>query len=790
MDMTLSTDSLMGQLAAMGSRVCAPPSRDETRSIIERAMSHEIDGQLRLGSEQVNDLISEHHRGCKDQGRSITRMDCRRRVSRVLEALNQLPQCISVLPIEPQPIPRPTAMPTRGELLADIAEAEQRLPHLSTWCRQSPHQDAWLVALATRLAASTGMGEGVIVSTLAMLRHSMVGEDRWLYLPSQPIEGGSIGRYLLQLPEPAWEALDNLRRLAPLQHEDALVLFAERDQERSLQQRIKKIKQRLQAAAKLFLKADQAERLEEPRLLGWHALARASRHLPVLHGNMPLWSTLLLRYPLPTSTHHSLLIRPGHYPDTLLASGQTPYTNNRRTCIEPEALTIAPGVWNQDLQHLPIDWPRRLKNITNRFINTIRNEVAQPYTKAANRRALEAIVARYHDELTQLTCSTTSYVHLLLDWAYDLLCRQPKGNLVTVQTYLSKLTNMYMLEDPAVLELQDWDDDTAEHLQNLLADADTIRASTLSQTVNLMRRFMAFCPEMGLLDGIQLPRVDIDVPLSTLRTDIIAPRQADALWKRLTHAGVDGSLAQMYGLAIALGCYGGMRISEIASLTLQDVQIEPCVTFSDLAPDARTRAMSGASDRLACWVHVHGGKSGSARRRIALHVLSPDSVVPQMQRWIRERQRQCQGMPLANIALFGPRGNPHAFQKQALSRATVELLRQEMSSRIDFHSLRHAAASWLLLRLYAAQSEDFRRTLRFQYDEIFSQERVQEALVHFCAEEGSGTLQRGHLFEVVAKWMGHRHSGTTLQHYVHTLSVIHAHSLESTAPAKAKKAKR
>lgn len=243
-----------------------------------------------------------------------------------------------------------------------------------------------------------------------------------------------------------------------------------------------------------------------------------------------------------------------------------------------------------------------------------------------------------------------------------------------------------------------------------------------------MRRFLAFCPELGLLEGIRLPHVDVEVPLSTLRTDIISPSEAASLWKRLTYAGVDGSTRQMYALVIALGCYGGLRISEIASLTLKDVQLEPLMSFA--TPFNGDRSVThdesegeGGEEKaapLACWILVLDGKSEAARRRIPLHVLSPRRVIPMLQRWVEERKRQCPGRPLDQIALFGPRGNPDAYQKEVLSRETITLLREEMGEHVDFHSLRHAAASWLILRLHAAQSADFLQSLCYQYDEIFT----------------------------------------------------------------------
>ncbi|WP_304525762.1 tyrosine-type recombinase/integrase [Halomonas sp. I5-271120] len=801
MAITLTPHTMMAQLKAMQSPLYAKASRDETWAIMERALRYQANGELRLGSEQATALIREHQAWRKAQERPISRRESHRRVCNVLATLNTLPGCCNVLPIQPQPVHRATAMPTRGDLLQDINEAEQVLRQLRPWCvkHQHRHPDAWLVGLALSLTASAGMGERVIVSTLAMLRPSMVGDDQWLSIPSQPIEAEQIGRYPLRLTQRASEALNELRRGAPTDLNDGLLLFTEHDQTKTLKQREKKIRQRLDKVTQVFLAAcrDEADEDTPRRLKHWHSLARATRYLPVFNGIAPLWSSLLLRYPLPISTRHALLEIPGVVQKTWRPSPSA-QTNHQPSTSEPELLTTPAGVWAPDWQQLPPDWPRRLKNITHQFINTIRRDVATPYSKAASQRAVEDIKQHYHDELTQLTGSTTSYVHLLLDWAYDLLCRQPKGNLNTLQTYLSKLTQMRLLEHPAVLELQDWDDDTVEDLQAILTDEAGIRDSTLSQTLGLMRRFLAFCPELGLLEGIRLPHVDVEVPLSTLRTDIISPSEAASLWKRLTYAGVDGSTRQMYALVIALGCYGGLRISEIASLTLKDVQLEPLMSFA--TPFNGDRSVThdesegeGGEEKaapLACWILVLDGKSEAARRRIPLHVLSPRRVIPMLQRWVEERKRQCPGRPLDQIALFGPRGNPDAYQKEVLSRETITLLREEMGEHVDFHSLRHAAASWLILRLHAAQSADFLQSLCYQYDEIFTPPRVQEALTHFCAEEGQDTLRRGTLFEVVAKWIGHRHAGTTLQYYVHTLSVIHSDILKEATPANGKAAKR
>ncbi len=774
MGMSLSAPLLMGQLIAIKATVCGVNRREETERILDMIMPFQADDRIALDSDQVEQLIQTYRSARQAAGQTYRREECRRRVTQVLEALNSLPHCYNVLPTSPQVLHRPTAMPQRGELLQDIKEAQSLRPHILQWCRQRQHPDGWLLILALSLAARLGMGERVIVSTLAMLRQAMVAEDSWLSIPSQPIELPQVGWYSLRVPHDVWQALRAIRTRAKASSPDTLLLFSERDAETTLVKREAKLRKRLHKAFQVYYKSSQCDdKLMSPSHCGtWYSLARAARYLPVFTNVPPLWATLLARYPLPTGTTRSLLgsSRWRSEPDIL----NTTLAKSSVSVQAPETLTQEPGSWERETDSLPEDWPRQLKNTVNQFLNTIQSEVGTPYTTSANRQAVESIVQQYQHTLTALTGTQTSYVHLLLDWCYDLLCCQTGGKWITVRTYLSKLSHISLLELPAILDMQEWDDDTIEEVQGTLHSQESLESTTRSQTLNLMQRFFTFCAELGLLEGLHLPQIDIDVPMSTLRTEIITPREAELLWNLLTHNNVTGSTHHMYALLLALGCYGGLRISEIANLTLKDVQIEPWVAFSDNLMDTKDPDSGHDGLTLACWIIVQGGKSPAARRRIPLHVLACREVIPSMQEWVQERRRQCPKKPLDNIALFGPRNHPEAYRKEALSRAIQPLLKDYLGKRVDFHSLRHAAASWLLLRLHAAQHPDFAESLTFRFDELFQLDRCLEALEHFCSTEGEGILQRGNLYEVVAKWIGHQHSGTTLQHYAHTLSIIHS----------------
>ncbi|AXY43943.1 hypothetical protein [Halomonas sp. JS92-SW72] len=774
MAVTLSTPLLMGQLVSLGATVCRAPRRDETERLLDMIMPYQANGCLALKSGDVDALVSAYRDTRKAAGQSYRLADCRRRVTDVLEALNGLPHCHNVLPTTPQPLHRPTAMPQRGEQLQDIEEAKALRSGIVTWCRESEHPDGWLLTLALSLGARLGMGERVIVSTLAMLRHDMVAQDTWLSIPTQPIELPQVGRYALRVPHDVWQALRAIRRRARSQAPDTLLLFSEQEALKPLAKREAALRQRLNKAFEAYQKAARRDvALLTPRhCQTWYALARAARYLPVFAKVPPLWATLLTRYPLPTSTTRTLLgtSRRQDEPDTLNA------TRVKMPVVvqAPEALTREAGSWERQEASLPEDWSRQLKNIINQCLNAVLSEVGTPYSKASHRREVERIIVRYQRHVTRLTSTDTSYVHLLLDWAYDLLCCQKSVKWKTVRTYLSRLSHMSILDNPDILDLQEWDDDTIEDIQLTLLHENRLEASTRADTLMLLRRFFAFCTELGLLEGLHLPQANIDVPMSTLRTEIISPRDAELLWKQLTYAGVTGSTQQMYALIMALGCYGGLRISEVASLTLQDIQIEPWVTFSDDFMSEATPDIAPMEGTTACWIIVKGGKTPAARRRIPLHVLACRDVIPILNDWIQERRRQCPKVPLDNIALFGPRGQPDAYRKEAIGQAILPILKDGLGKRIDFHSLRHAAVSWVLLRLHAAQHHDFADRLAYRFDELFQLERCQEILDHFCSAEGKETLQRGNLYEVVAKWIGHRHSGTTLLHYAHTLSIIHS----------------
>ena len=154
--------------------------------------------------------------------------------------------------------------------------------------------------------------------------------------------------------------------------------------------------------------------------------------------------------------------------------------------------------------------------------------------------------------------------------------------------------------------------------------------------------------------------------------------------------------------------------------------------------------------------------------------MAPPSVVTCIHDWVEERLSECSRWPLTEVALFGPRHAPQAYTRASLIKPVIEWMRYLLGDDIDFHGLRHAAVSWTLLRLHAAQNPSFRDTLQHKHDWMFQPQTLQMTLSYFCGAEGHDTLARGTLLLQVAKWIGHREPGTLLENYAHTLGLIHS----------------
>lgn len=284
---------------------------------------------------------------------------------------------------------------------------------------------------------------------------------------------------------------------------------------------------------------------------------------------------------------------------------------------------------------------------------------------------------------------------------------------------------------------------------------------------------------MGILDdSITSQTPSIPDTVSTLRTPIPNPALMDQAWCHLLgDTDHPSQTHQQMAIALALGYYAGLRASEVCQLTLADIRIEAssAADWESLYQHYGHRYSEDDPFPFGtqCWVYIRRGKTSSARRRVPLHVLAPPAVVAQMQQWWSIRRTVASSEPYHRIALFGPLFSPKGYTRQGLIDPLIAWLRTQWGNAVDFHTLRHAAVSWLQLRLHAAQYPDFCNRLAHRHHWMFSQASLQPLYRYLCGPEGADAELRGSQVAQIAKIIGHRHTGTLTHTYSHTLPLIH-----------------
>ncbi|WP_280564182.1 hypothetical protein [Chromohalobacter sp. 48-RD10] len=758
--LTSSANALLGEWEAEGHPLLNKRRAQDTRWIVGAAFQFADDTELKLDRHAIEALETQFYHWRREIEQAISRHEARRRLTRVLQSLNEQPGVTAVLPPHPVRPHRETAMPRRGATLVEAHQVMALDRQLLHWARQHQHHDSWLFVLAVRLVTRLGMGEAVLLGTLARLTRAHVTEG-WLLLPSMPDETLADGaHYRLQLPSALWIPLRAILSRSPQGSAQWLLPPNNHSELTTRTQREGNLRSRLNAMATQCLRdlaAKSDTSLATPRR-SWSQIARAGRHVPVLRGTPPLWAGLLQRYPLPSDTPMPLL------DDSTAHRYETGESHGRIDAQQPlpELPTLgdttqAAGVHTLDLSHLPPDWPRQIKRRLHQFIR----EAARltPNKKVHTDRyakPLQQLLVDYEASIVDLIGHHGSYAQWLLHWLYHLL-RIEKNTLSTAHTHLSRITPLTIVRHVASLDLSDWNNELVEELQADTLTEQQWKPSTRQAFTRAFGQFIQFCQLHGMLEDVTPPQNEQKKNVSTLRTRILTPGHFHNLWHGLTHTVLSGERGQLLGLVIALGFYGGLRASEVRGLTLKDI------------------AIGEDRGQQTCWVEILDGKSSAARRRIALHVMAPPSVVNSLGAWVHYRRNSCRTTDrLSEIALFGPEGNPAAYTRQSLITPVIAWMRRIMGDGVDFHGLRHAAVSWTLLRLHAAQRPGFADTLFHRHHWMFSDEALEALRVHFCGAEGEDAITRGTLLLRVVKWVGHRNPETLLQHYVHTLGLIHS----------------
>jgi len=755
-------------------RLLKEQSRSDTEWIIQYAVGEALVEHVYIGPKTSKATATAFYHWKRGQNKKLSHKSAATRVNRVFKELNHLPRVEATLVPTSVKANRPTAYPLtpRQMVLAEHMIAADQ--HLLSWCQQTHHKDATLLVFALRMMQRLGMSSTVVIGTLAALTLEHV-QDNWLSIPAAPGEPLEGGHYRIKLPSSIGIVL---RRICTASKKGQFRwLFAisrdcdaldHRQKAKVLTKRLRRVSQK---ALKELRNNVNSERWKE--LKSWASLSEACQYTCVLRGLAPTWGTLLQQYPLPTCTPMPLTLDVKNTSDYLPGApkGRLPSRSSKhQTIMQPLShpdielgeTTQPPGVMLLNTDNLPIDWSARARSLIRKFLSAVSRTGKKRVNTAKLRVQMRELLETYDEKMVSLIGHPGSYPQWVLHYCYYKLCSA--GDAVSsVSNEVSLLTPITMMLDTATLDLSDWNDETIIDLQIAADEGGKWGEKTRRNFISSLRTFIRFCQDHGILEDVSLPRQD-NSPLSpsTLRTRIVTPDHFQTVWHDLTLTSPDGDPRQMMALTIALGFYGGLRASEVLSLTLNDVVI-------DISPDPSNH----------CWVEILDGKSDNARRRVALHIMAPTDVIEIVRRWITIRRQRFSDHKLSDISLFGPPDSANAYTYSALITPVIAYLRDQLGEDIDFHGLRHAAVSWTLLRLHAAQNENFVSCLVQQQHWMFFPDVLDRTLKHFCEAEGVDTLNRGTLWLQVAKWIGHGDSTTMLKHYAHVLGIIHSDILLS-----------
>ncbi|WP_304525771.1 hypothetical protein [Halomonas sp. I5-271120] len=766
-----------------------------------------------------------------------------RRVEAIVASLNALPELTILLPTRAVPMPRPSHAPTSIQETQGLAAMQVVDRHLDAWRKQTHHPDRWLLTLAIRMGCRLGMGPKVLVGTLALLGTRHVDKaNRRVKLPSQfqnnqPLQeawentgtpgaptGGkqgsrglendpahqSMGYYTLQLPRAVMDPLTHLLHVASGQRCEWLALERPGKTVPKPHTRQQQLQKRLDHAAKTLLKemkqAYPQHRSTLNRLSSWSTMGRYAALVAQHKGIASVWLDILSDYPLPTDSGEPITCGNGrdryapggrghrhetsHQPEALnhhVSDAALLRPKGRDSRLKTDDLAVTtPGGTDGDVQPLSIDQSYALRHAVLRFSGQLQSLTTVNKLKAQRYQApLRQLRHDTMKKLTEIVGTEDSFGHWLVAFACSQLVHH-ESKISSVRTYLSRLMPPPLLLHDAIADVPGWDQDSVDELCNEGQSYKRWGHNTRQHFLRTMGMFIQFCQDYHILEDVNPPSSS-EAHLSTRRTRMVNPLQMDQAWRSLVGHTHPSQTNTQFALSLALGYYAGLRASEVCQLTLRDIRIEQpdlhgewAALHQHFAKGLQASATPDSKVMLECWVYIRCGKTSSARRRLPLHLLAPPEVTQCLVRWWDTRRDVAPTHDLKDIGLFGPLFSPLAYQRQGLIDPLLDWLRQRWGSGIDFHGLRHSAASWWQLRLHAAQHADFRESLHYRFHWMFQPEALEHFLVYLCGAEGSESIEKGSLIGQLAKLIGHRHVNTLLHTYSHSLGLIHSHALDMT----------
>ena len=398
-------------------------------------------------------------------------------------------------------------------------------------------------------------------------------------------------------------------------------------------------------------------------------------------------------------------------------------------------------------------WRVRAKDLLRRMCAELVEKIPENVTRG-NLAIAKDVMDRYQREAEEFANRDSALI-AAIDYAKSKYLKVNSIKSRTLRTYLDRCVINGLLISPGTRTLSDWDPD--DFFQNF-----ELRISRLSLKRNSLRNVAKAYKNLfvHLSDYLKMPGLrggDFGQFNGTAagQWQLIAPGAIDALTRKLVESEDWESLQA--GLAIALGYYGGLRISEVRKLTCASIVFSDRLTNLD--------------------VEVLSGKSASARRRLPLDALAPVWVRDLLRQYVKDRMAAGLARNIGKVSLLGLAGDCERFAQGSFSRFVHARLKEAFGFDVTFHTLRHCFCSNLFIRWYGLGHKDAFDDLRIAGHELF-QDALQRTLRGFfdCHPVDDRAARPYDLLSMI-KLSGHASPTTFFRFYVHSAFVVQRHAV-------------
>ncbi|RRQ20335.1 site-specific integrase [Guyparkeria sp. SCN-R1] len=706
--------------------------------------------------------------------RKLERPSRRRHVERLLTRLQHNGWQCELPPTAVKP-PRDLSIPPTPEVAA-LSHQVYRLEHLvrRQWPAITKEADGRLFTAALLLVTRCGASDQVSCGILSRLRVCDVDE-----LPGvegrirTPIHGAADYDNCHEFipPRPLRDLLVQQRKRRKKHGHNAL-LFSDAIQtlgetaepDRAVRRSLSRYLKALNDSNEV--KRDNIELTDK-----WFRLAQAGRYVPLRYGVPPLILELLRTYPLPKrplglelfkltqGTPPDLLIPPCDSPLYLPPNQVDHVTTPSNT--NPEPLDSRDDDWSPFARITLAEFLVQLvdKNCTGRNGTLL----------ASKATTIGKILHHALDKADSREPSTRSVLHLALHWVHRKL-HVDGIKISSARKYVGQVFPDALFDHIESRDMASWDEETIDELTIDLMTRPSWSSKTQHDFVISWMQFLRFCCEVGVLNQNDLPQLASDDSIAARpgRRALITPQQFTHLIHHIEHdTNLSDQEREEYKGVLILGFYGGTRASEVL-----DFQLGDFVIFNP---------QNGAEAGLLKG-NILNSKTPSGRRVLPLYRLLPEDARVALQSHIAKRQHQAISIRARGDAkrmpLFGPLVDDRRPTWAEVIKSPLQYMRRVLQTDIDYHGLRHCAASWLLLRAYLLTEPELGSRLAQGGHPLLAPDNNDELrrMIDMYAPEKSDTREKILVF--LAKFLGHANVRTLVLTYAHTLGPIHSHALD------------